>query len=108
VLEASEGKPLCIFGLVGSIVRAFRHNRLFEAHVKMREQVFAVESERLSKVESLKTDPLEFFRQVLGVEPTDYQKGLIELLYKNQFTAARWSRQTGKASRRWGCFLIMR
>ena len=31
---------------------------------KLREQAIAVESERLSKVETLKTNPLEFFRQV--------------------------------------------
>ena len=65
--------------------------------LKLREKAFAVESARLSKVETLKTDPLEFFRQVLGVEPTDYQKELIELFQKNQFVAARWSRQSGKS-----------
>jgi hypothetical protein len=40
---------------------------------------------------------LSFFRQVLGVEPTDYQKELIALFQKNQFMAARWSRQAGKS-----------
>ena len=77
--------------------KAFRPNKLFEERAQLREQALAVESERLSKVETLKTDPLEFFRQVLGVEPTDYQKELIELFQKNQFIAARWSRQSGKS-----------
>ena len=77
--------------------RAFSPNRLFGERAKLREQAIAIESERLSKVETLKTDPLEFFRQVLGVEPTDYQKELIDLFYKNQFIAARWSRQSGKS-----------
>ena len=77
--------------------KAFRANRLFEERAELREIVLAVESELLSKVETLKTDPLEFFRQVLGVEPTDYQKELIELFQKNQFIAARWSRQSGKS-----------
>ena len=58
--------------------KAFRPNRLFKERAQLREQALAIESERLSKVETLKTDPLEFFRQVLGVEPTDYQKELIE------------------------------
>ena len=44
--------------------RAFSPNRLFGERAKLREQAIAVESERLSKVETLKTDPLEFFRQV--------------------------------------------
>ena len=77
--------------------KAFRPNKLFEERAWLREQAMAIESERLSKVETLKTDPLEFFRQVLGVEPTDYQRELIELFQKNQFIAARWSRQAGKS-----------
>jgi hypothetical protein len=77
--------------------RAFRPNRFFEERARLHLEALAIESEGLSKVESLKTDPLEFFRQVLGVEPTDYQRELIDLFYKNQFTAARWSRQNGKS-----------
>ena len=56
---------------------------------KTAEQALAVEQLRLSKVESLKTDPLEVFRKILGFEPTDYQKELIELFQRNQFVAAR-------------------
>jgi hypothetical protein len=77
--------------------RAFRPSKFLEERAKLREQALAVEQLRLSKVESLKTDPLEFFRQILGFEPTDYQKELIELFQKNQFVAARWSRQSGKS-----------
>jgi hypothetical protein len=77
--------------------RTFSANKFFERLARGREAVLAIEAERLSKVETLKTDPLEFFRQVLGVEPTDYQKELIELFQKNQFVAARWSRQSGKS-----------
>lgn len=77
--------------------RAFHHCRFFEERARLREQALAIEQLRLSKVESLKTDPLEFFRQILGFEPTDYQKEIIELFQKNQFVAARWSRQSGKS-----------
>jgi hypothetical protein len=77
--------------------KAYRPNRIFEECAQLREQALTIESERLGKVESLKTDPIEFFRQVLNVEPTDYQKELIELLQNNQFIAARWSRQSGKS-----------
>jgi hypothetical protein len=54
-----------------------RPSKLFSERDDLREQALAVESERLSKVDTLKTDPIEFFRQVLGVEPTDYQRELI-------------------------------
>jgi phage FluMu gp28-like protein len=77
--------------------RALRPSKLFSERDKLREQALAIESERLSKVDTLKTDPIEFFRQVLGIEPTDYQRELIELFQKNQFIAARWSRQSGKS-----------
>ena len=77
--------------------RAYHQDKMFEGRAKLREKAFAVESARLGQVEVLKTNPLEFFRQVLGVEPTDYQKELIELFIKNQFVAARWSRQSGKS-----------
>jgi hypothetical protein len=50
--------------------KAFRPNNLFNECAQLREQALAIESSRLSKVETLKTDPLEFFRQVLGVEPS--------------------------------------
>ena len=80
--------------------RAFRPNKLLGECAKLHEQAIAVEMERLSKVECLKTDPLEFFRQVLGFEPTDYQKEFIELFQQNQFVAARWSRQSVRVLRR--------
>ncbi len=77
--------------------RALKPNLYLDEWAKAREKTLALESCRLSEVEAVKTDPLEFFRQVLGVEPTDYQKELIELFQNNQFVAARWSRQSGKS-----------
>jgi phage FluMu gp28-like protein len=77
--------------------RTLRPNKYFDEQAKAREDVIVIEMARLSKVDSLKTDPLEFFRQVLGVEPTDYEKEFIELFQKNQFVAARWCRQSGKS-----------
>jgi phage FluMu gp28-like protein len=54
-------------------------------------------SRRKRKVEGLKREPAEFFRQILGFEPFNYQAELIELFEKNQFLAARWCRQSGKS-----------
>jgi phage FluMu gp28-like protein len=51
----------------------------------------AVKAQRLSK------DPVEFFRQIVGFEPTSYQKEFIKLFLKHQFLAARWCRQSGKS-----------
>jgi hypothetical protein len=41
-------------------------------------------------------DPIEFCTEILGFEPTEYQKDLIQKFQKSQFTAARWCRQSGK------------
>jgi phage FluMu gp28-like protein len=46
---------------------------------------------------SLSSEPIEFFRHILGFEPTQYQKDLIKLFQDNQFVAARWCRQSGKS-----------
>src|SRR5665648_193880 len=44
----------------------------------------------------LSTDPAVFFEQVIGFKPYLYQKEFIDLFESNQFTAARWCRQSGK------------
>ena len=49
------------------------------------------------KTLGLSSDPVEFFRQVVGFEPTSYQKDFIKLFVENQFTAGRWCRQSGKS-----------
>lgn len=54
------------------------------------EEAVAMKTRRLSSV------PLEFFRQVVGFEPTAYQKEFITLFQQHQFVAARWCRQSGK------------
>ncbi|HLE74911.1 MAG TPA: terminase family protein [Candidatus Bathyarchaeia archaeon] len=77
--------------------RALRPNKLFSERAKLREDVKVVEEARGRQVEELKTNPVEFFRQILGFEPTVYEKELIELFQENQFLAARWCRQSGKS-----------
>ena len=52
---------------------------------------------RQAKVERLKKKPTEFFEQILGFKPFEYQEELIRLFAKNQFLAARWCRQSGKS-----------
>ena len=43
------------------------------------------------------SDPVEFFEQVMGFKPFAYQVEFIRLFQENQFTAARWCRQSGKS-----------
>jgi len=77
--------------------RTLRPNRWMRERVQLQRDVKAIEDARGRQVEELKSDPIEFFRQVLGFEPTTYQRELIELFLKNQFLAARWCRQSGKS-----------
>jgi phage FluMu gp28-like protein len=42
-------------------------------------------------------NPLDFFEQVLGFKPTEYQKRLTVFFMEKQFVAARWCRQSGKS-----------
>jgi len=51
----------------------------------------------MAKTQQLSADPIEFFRQIIGFEPTSYQCELTKLFQENQFLAARWSRQSGKS-----------
>jgi len=46
---------------------------------------------------NIPTDPIQFCTQILKFQPTNYQKELIHLFQQNQFTAARWCRQSGKS-----------
>jgi intein/homing endonuclease len=52
-----------------------------------------VDDDLVAKAQKLSKDPVEFFRQVMGFEPTTYQREFIKLFLENQFLAARWCRQ---------------
>ena len=54
-------------------------------------------AEEMEETQKLSQDPLEFFRQVVGFEPTTYQVKLINLFKKHDFIATRWCRQSGKS-----------
>jgi phage FluMu gp28-like protein len=64
---------------------------------RLKAQIQALKEKQNRQVEKLKTNLVEFFRQVLGFEPTAYEKEFISLFEKNQFLAARWCRQSGKS-----------
>ncbi|MCW4018893.1 MAG: terminase family protein [Candidatus Bathyarchaeota archaeon] len=50
----------------------------------------------IDRAKELSADPSVFFKQMLGFTPYEYQQEFIELFKENQFTAARWCRQSGK------------
>ena len=59
--------------------------------------VMELEVELKSQVTSLGSDVKAFFERIFGFTPFKYQFELADLFEKNQFTAVRWSRQTGKS-----------
>lgn len=56
-----------------------------------------VEDAAVARAQGLSEEPVEFFRQIVGFEPTNYQKDFIRLFLSMQFVAARWCRQSGKS-----------
>jgi hypothetical protein len=44
----------------------------------------------------LSADPTVFCEHILGFKPYEYQKEFTKIFQENQFTAARWCRQSGK------------
>jgi phage FluMu gp28-like protein len=51
----------------------------------------------MAKAQKLSEDPVNFFSQLVGFQPTNYQADFIKLFQENQFVAARWCRQSGKS-----------
>jgi reverse gyrase len=50
----------------------------------------------MGNVEEIFGDPERFFKQIIGFTPYSYQKEFIDMFVDNQFTAAKWCRQSGK------------
>jgi reverse gyrase len=74
--------------------KAMRKKDLISKRHELRQYAKIVQDIQLAKAQKLSRDPVEFFRQVVGFEPTSYQKEFIKLFLENQFLAARWCRQS--------------
>ncbi len=72
-------------------------NKMFDELAGYREDLAGVEKDSEHQVEGLKGDVKGFFEQVFGFTPFKYQLELADLFEKNQFTAVRWCRQSGKS-----------
>jgi phage FluMu gp28-like protein len=83
--------------------RFLRRARTLDIHAYRRHRgdldnsVVELEVELESQVTSLGSDVKAFFEQIFGFTPFKYQLELADLFENNQFTAVRWSRQTGKS-----------
>jgi len=77
--------------------RAMRPNEIMPKWFSLQHSERVVNEAEVAWAQSLSKEPVEFFRQVVGFEPTAYQKEFIKLFLENQFLAARWCRQSGKS-----------
>jgi phage FluMu gp28-like protein len=77
--------------------RALQPNKIFDELAGYREDLAGIENDSEHQVEGLKSDVKGFFEQVFGFTPYRYQLELADLFEKNQFTAVRWCRQSGKS-----------
>ena len=72
-------------------------NKFFDERARFHEDLVDVKKDSAREVESLKGNVKGFFEQVFGFKPYKYQLELADLFEKNQFTAVRWCRQSGKS-----------
>lgn len=79
------------------VPRAWRKKQATDRLCRLEAAALAREAEQTCRVEGLKENPVEFFRQILGFEPFSYQQEFIRLFEENQFVTARWCRQSGKS-----------
>jgi len=77
--------------------RTMRVKDIVPRWYRLQENVKVVEEAEVARARTLSNEPVEFFRQVVGFEPTSYQVDLIKKFLDNQFIAARWCRQSGKS-----------
>ncbi|HSV50051.1 MAG TPA: terminase family protein [Candidatus Acidoferrales bacterium] len=76
--------------------RAFRPSRILPEWQETKQRHLRLKQTVHQQFEDLSDDPVEFIEQILGQKLYDYQKEFVEIFENNQFTAARWCRQSGK------------
>jgi len=84
--------------------RALRPKDMFPPWFGVQESERVIEEAKVARAKKLSKDPAIFFKQIVGFEPTKYQRELIKLFLKHQFTAMRWARQSGKS---WICAALL-
>ena len=77
--------------------RALGPNQFLPQWQKVQHSNLLAEGLALEKTEEVSANPVDFCRKILEFQPYAYQEEFIKLFAENQFTAARWSRQSGKS-----------
>src|SRR5450756_273830 len=76
--------------------RTLRPNQILPRWNSVQQTNREIRQAIIEKTQELSADPIRFFEQVVGFKPFAYQAEFIHMFQENQFTAARWCRQSGK------------
>jgi hypothetical protein len=76
--------------------KAFRPSQILPAWQETQRSHFQLKQTVHQQTIDLSNDPIDFLEKVLGYKLYGYQKEFADLFENNQFTAARWCRQSGK------------
>ena len=76
--------------------RTLRPNQILPRWHNIKQTTNQIHASIKQNTVALSADPQQFIEQILGFKLYSYQKDFTELFKNNQFTAARWCRQSGK------------
>src|SRR5665647_769570 len=77
--------------------RALRPNHFIAKWHEVEQENFQLKQTATKRTQQLSANAADFFEQVLGFRLFAYQKEFADIFDNNQFTAARWCRQSGKS-----------
>jgi phage FluMu gp28-like protein len=76
--------------------RTLRPNQFLAKWHEIKQENTELRQTVTERTAQLTTSATDFFEHILGFKPYTYQKEFAEIFENNQFTAARWCRQSGK------------
>lgn len=76
--------------------RTLRPNQILTQWHNLEQSNKQIRQAVAKETQAIAIDPEKFCEQILGFTPYSYQKEFIDMFQNNQFTAARWCRQSGK------------
>jgi phage FluMu gp28-like protein len=74
-----------------------RANQILPLYSRVQQSSQQIKQALNKRIQEVSADPEQFFQQVVGFTPFEYQKEFTRLFVENQFIAARWCRQSGKS-----------
>ena len=77
--------------------RAYRPNQFLAKYRELEREHNQLRQTVTERTQQLSSNAADFFEQVLGFRLFAYQKEFVDIFENNQFTAARWCRQSGKS-----------